>query len=97
MYAASRGGHQRFGHLIDQAAGLPDIEHHFDVVARQFDVADQRFQRVIGGGEQLQLVALDAVDALAAVAQLEQRFGDLAVLGGEDAAALFQLFQPAGG
>lgn len=66
-------------------------------MARQLDVADQRFQRVVGGGEQLQLVALDAVDALAAVAQLEQRFGDFTVFGGEDAATLFQLFQPARG
>ncbi len=94
VHAAPRRRHQRFGHLVRQPAGMPDIEHHLNIVARQLDIADKRLHYVVRTGEQLQLIAFHAGDALAILAELEQRARHVAVFGGENMAALPEIAQP---
>ena len=94
MDPASCGSHQGFRHLIRHTARLPDIEHHFDVMSCQLNIADQRLHHIVRIGEQLELVAFNSRDALATLTEFEQRSGDAAVLFGKDMFAGFEIVQP---
>ena len=60
----------------------------------QLNIADQGLHDVIRGGQQLQLVAFYAANALTPFAQLKQRGGYAAVLLGKDVFAGFKVVEP---
>jgi hypothetical protein len=78
--------------LIGHAAGLPDIEHHLNIVTSELDIADERLHDIIGFGEQLELIAFDAANSLTAFAEFEQGFRDRAIIIGKDMLAGFEVF-----
>ena len=57
----------------------------------ELDIADERLHDVIGFGEQLELIAFDAANALPTFAELEQGFRDRAILLGKDMLAGFEV------
>ncbi len=92
--AAASRRHQRLGDLISHPSGVPDIEHHLNIVPGKLDIADQRLHHIIRGGQELQLVTLHAADTLATLAELKKRGGHLAVLFGKDMLAGFKIVEP---
>ena len=66
-------------------------------MAGQLNITNQRLHHIVGTGEQLELIAFDARDALAMVAKLKQRTGNVAMLGGKNFMALLKIVEPAGG
>ena len=36
---------------LGHSAGLPDIEHHLDIMSGELDIADQRLHHIVGCGE----------------------------------------------